>query len=451
MNELRTDLRNLLDELPVLAPVMPWAFVLALVYPGLNLFGSLTYLGFFESLRALLWLLYLAGLVLCLAQELDWAVDAAFALNALGHLIAMLRCFTFNDLVYTAFYALLGWFFLRDMVTGGQLRLPHLERPANFSTEGFSAPEAENTLRFCPSCGEPVDLSGRFCPFCGSPYPTEHGSAPFFSPIQEQASPAPQEAAQRPLNVPMDALSLCSSPLALGFAALFSGSVLFALLGGFHLFSLIANLPAILICVGCWLTYYYIRNGMQNTAGLTLVEVVLTTELVLCCLPLAAAFVYELYTVITGYEFEDVGPMILAVTLIALCLLFFYWNGFRSCVRSVRQSFRDGAVEWKSSIYCIVLLCIGVLSKLSSLASQSKGNPLVKAGIDAIVSVLNDIPQSKAYAGGVRDALSSLFGVGNSMASISTALSAAATVCAVALLIQMRMRNKAIRYSEQRL
>ena len=492
MNELRSGIRGLLERVPVLAPVMPWAFIPALVYPVLGMIGSMTYLGFFESIRALLWLLYLAGLAMCFAQELDWAVGAAFAVNALGHLISMLRYFTFNSLIYTAFYALLAWVFLRDLVAGGQLHLPHA---AAAPAQPFAAPAPDDTLRFCPTCGEPVDLSGRFCPYCGNSYPVESGqaapfygnsgqaapfygnngqAAPFYdsngqaAPFYDsngQAAPfydsngqvapfygsngqaAPQRTGEkRPIRVPMDAPSLCAAPLALVFSALLTGSVLFKLLSGFNIFALIANLPVLLICVGCWLTCYHARTGLQSTAGMMLVEGVLIAELVLCCLPLLAGAVLGVYAIITGTEDIEVGLAILGACVLALLLSFFYWNGFRQSVRSVRRSVWDGAVEWKASIYCIVCLCIGALTKLSSLTSHSVGKSLLKAGIDSIASVMRYTQETRAYADVVRDGLYTICGIGNSsLTDVSTVCSAAAVVCAVVILIQMRIRNGAVR------
>ena len=132
--------------------------------------------------------------------------------------------------------------------------------------------------------------------------------------------------------------------------------------------------------------------------------------------------------------------------VLALLLSFFYWNGFRQSVRSVRRSVWDGAVEWKASIYCIVCLCIGALTKLSSLTSHSVGKSLLKAGIDSIASVMRYTQETHAYADVVRDGLYTICGIGNSsLTDVSTVCSAAAVVCAVVILIQMRIRNGAVR------
>ncbi|MCD8019272.1 MAG: hypothetical protein LUF92_06720 [Clostridiales bacterium] len=44
--------------------------------------STLTYLKFYSVLRAIFYVAYLFGLVLCSAEAVDWAIGAAFALNA---------------------------------------------------------------------------------------------------------------------------------------------------------------------------------------------------------------------------------------------------------------------------------------------------------------------------------------------------------------------------------
>lgn len=116
MADLRSSLKNMLVSYNFITTVMPFGFVLILLYPALSFISSLNYLKFFALTRSLFYIIYLVGILLCFAAELDWAIGAAFAIFGVQYLVIMIRNFSFNALVYTVFYSLLAVVFFRSLM-----------------------------------------------------------------------------------------------------------------------------------------------------------------------------------------------------------------------------------------------------------------------------------------------------------------------------------------------
>lgn len=442
MDDLRNSIRKALEANSLVTSIMPGAFVLTLLYPGLSFINSINRLQFFVVIRSLLYVFYLVGLLISFAEGMDWAIGAAFGLLGMQYLISMIRSFTFNSLVYTLFYLCLAVYFIRSVIFRQQFNntfnspngSPGVNNTFMRSTQNTSV---DNGSAFCPSCGKPIDPSGSFCPFCGSPYPT--GINRIIAPSQTQSTVNHVQYSGPVAEI----AAICGSMLALVFSVLISANALLNLIANFNLFTVIAEIPVILICIACWIIYTSCVSGTLNESGFALIGGVLVAELILCNIPFAFGGIAGIILMFQGDELIGVGLGILIGCIIAMCLYSLFWNGLRKTVSSARMILRGSAIQWQTSLYCIVCICIGAFSQLASLASRSTALSYLSQVIGNLSYELYYATGSKEISDMVTKYLYSLMGTTkNSLADFNIFLSIAVSVCSAIILIQIRNKNK---------
>lgn len=117
LKELKAALLNVIDQQALLKAVVPAAPVLALIMPVLRLINTIFSFALYYSLSSIWYLLYLVGIIICFAADVNWALGAAFGLKALSYLIYFFfGSASLNNAVYLVFYGVLAFIFLKPLI-----------------------------------------------------------------------------------------------------------------------------------------------------------------------------------------------------------------------------------------------------------------------------------------------------------------------------------------------
>ncbi len=370
MSELQRSLKKLLDGVPVVSVILPFAFVLALIYPVTELISVLAYARWYYSVfQTLLYIIYLAGLVMCFAQELNWAIGAAFGLRALASLVSMLRYtyITFSQVLSLVFYAALAVYFLWGLI----MSLKYMGSGAGANNAGTPGGARGGTPAYCPQCGTPVAGGGNFCPNCGTK-------------IQQPRQSRPYGGGGGPYGGPGEwVYATCGNLLALVLSILLTASIFFHLIANFGPVAVLGQIPVILICVACWVIYVGSRNRRPMVAtGFTLLSGVMIFYIIFLLILL---FVMALVVIYVAYQFASVAryfgsssggvvpATVFAILLLVLCgvLWTFFWIGMRKTTVSARGILRGTETEWSTSLFSIILACIGAVVELIMMAGSA--------------------------------------------------------------------------------
>ncbi|MCD8130151.1 MAG: zinc ribbon domain-containing protein [Lachnospiraceae bacterium] len=268
MKELKQTLKNLVDGQAYLKSLLPAAPVLVLIDPLLLLVYNISSFRFYYLSSGLFFVIYLVGLVLCLAAENDWAVGLAFAIKALAYLINFAGYATFSKLVYVALYGVAAFYFLREFFTSEEGK----KLAADFAAKSNPSMTKTTTIT-CPGCGLQIQAlsGGGFCPQCGGPLPVVEQPQPQPQPVEATCAqcgqklpsgtkfcptcgaPAPEEVANAPVgSAPGSLTAFCSGGIFLIFTIVMTAKLVCATVLQFNLLNLIGSIPAIIVCLGLW-------------------------------------------------------------------------------------------------------------------------------------------------------------------------------------------------------
>ena len=439
MTELRTSLKKIIENNQVMQSILPFAFVLVLIDPVFAFIGSLHYIGLYSSIRSILYIAYLIGLILCFAVECNWAIGAAFCIIALRMFVSMIRMFSFNALIDTVFYAFLAVFFLRLTVIKQEMG------GTGFAEMPFShtrPPEkiADAASQFCAGCGKPVDISGKFCPSCGTPYSSRQLHRPSASELFH--IPSAHIATEQHSGPTGMLYSMCGSILALAFTILLSANTMIALIANFSVITVIAQIPMILICIGCWMIYTGSAQNRLNHSGFTLISGVLIAELVICYIPIVFVEIAMIFLMFRSSSFVGFGIGVLIVCFILTFVCSLYWNGLRTTAVSARNILQGKDSNWRTSMFAIVMICIHLAGQVIGLAISSSLNSRLDEVLNTLSHRLYYTTGSSAVANTLADYFTSLLGGNRGLATLSSLLSIAVLACAMVILIQIRNKNK---------
>lgn len=441
MTELRQSLRRVLESNQLITAVMPAAFVLVLLHPAFSFINSLTYISFYAQLRSVFYIAYVLGLLICFANELDWAMGAAFSVFTLQYIISFFKYFTINTAVYVVYYGVLAFFVLRGVIGAGKFNTS-----AAFGTNtgsGASAWRAEPVQTeaapvggFCPNCGKPIDPNGAFCPHCGNPYPANMGMKSV--PVMNH-EPMNRVEYSGPIGV---LASHCGSMLALAFTCLLTANIVCSLIiAKLALISIISSIPQIIICVACWMIYVGCTKGALNESGFALIGGVTVYELVLCLIIPILVGIIGFILMLQGDTLTAIGIGLVIGAVIMGGLRFLFWSGLRKTTVSAKMIAAGTGYQLYSSLFCIVVVCLKALSELTSLGTIASGNAAVNKLIAELSYELSYATGSDQLVKMLTPFLNSLTGGGGNLAVFNALLGLAVSVCAAIILIQIRKSN----------
>ena len=182
LNNLKKASMELIESVPVLKAMLPFAPILALIDPILRLINRFVSIGIYSPLSSIWYLLYLAGIVLCAAAGVSWAVGAAFALKALLYIFVFFRNASLNNAVYLVFYAVLAFLFLKAFFSTdeGKKAAERVGRGVSSAANDLgkavnSTKKTSNTgsaVGYCPECGAPLAAGFGLCTECGAKLPS---------------------------------------------------------------------------------------------------------------------------------------------------------------------------------------------------------------------------------------------------------------------------------------
>ncbi|MCD8005442.1 MAG: zinc ribbon domain-containing protein [Oscillospiraceae bacterium] len=269
---------------------------------------------------------------------------------------------------------------------------------------------------FCQRCGAQNPDNANFCQGCGSPLnkPSQENSAGNYT--YQSALPNPTVYSEPAPESPSAALrKVATSGLfrftAFAFCTLILSNILVLLdtsfmwgafteifrnidpnmvneasgyLGSINLFSaIISSIPGILIAVGLWMTYATAaskKGGRFNTAGLTMIKVIYTIELVAVCILLAICMVALLIASITSTSSEDAMLAFMSVLVIdVIFAVVIFWLAM--IIKSLNAAKRAATEEHGKrtgknasafvGVVCYIGGAINILSAIFSIMSLS--------------------------------------------------------------------------------
>lgn len=280
---------------------------------------------------------------------------------------------------------------------------------------------------FCPKCGKPCAKGMRFCQYCGAPLEgmlspgTAKAPSCNLAPIPVEENPvvhAIRQMARSPLYL-VGAIGYTCMILFALLASLGGGALggltqylsllsrlgggsyeLDYLLGEFYSFmpvlqggsfatTVLAQLPAILVAVGIWMTFATTmdRSGAPlKTTGLTMIRVVEIVVMVCQCVLLVAVegIVILVMSALGRYD-DSVVPLCVVLMLVCAILMgisILYYAKLVQTIGTMISSIRYGEPSARVSVYVAVLTIIGggvsvlsllqfgnVFSTLSSLST----------------------------------------------------------------------------------
>lgn len=330
--------------------------------------------------------------------------------------------------------------------------------------------------RACPNCGQQVKAGGKFCPKCGSAMPVAVSAAPEqtcpvcgrvvkpgtsfcpgcgsrcgstgFTPgtvtgggSGYTADPADNRTVVIPPVAPpietyppiswatRQVQELCGSVLALVLTIAMSISVVFDFIN----WDLLGALPALFICIGCWLCVAGGRKGRLTTTGFTFISVILKIELVLGYILTGVLAIGGLFVV--GLTIKA-GEMIGAGILIALLLItvpvlrVIYLRQLRKPVLGARKAVQGENGDMRPGMFCIVILIISALFALISFIFTVVGSGLIMEVMYEVFYMLEDMVGSD---------IDMLYGLLPSASNIVGELAQlVTTICSLVFLFRLR-------------
>ncbi len=484
MRELKQALRNLVNGQQFLSSILPAAAVLVLIDPVLVLIHSISYQSFYNQTAGLFFVVYLVGLILCLAADIDWAIGLAFALKAVANLFSFANYATFSKLVYVAFYGVLAFFFLRaffqseqgqkvwNSVSGGAHSSSYNRSYTGGSATGgtvvcgncgltvqggggfcprcgaplpqAAAPE-QPTERFCPRCGRKLEPGARFCAYCG----------PEAGPIDGPGTGAPGGygggsssysgashgygggTAYRSAPTPGTLAGFCSGGIFLIFTVVLTLKLVCSVVLQFNLLTVIASIPSIVLCVGLWEIWSDSNKGQLRSNGFRLASGALLAELIIACIPLVLVVLASFLVMSAGDEAVAIGLLLLVGVVIAFLLLRLYWLGLRKTAQSAAAVADGYGDRVGATLFPIVMLFITGIMALVSLASLSSISSILSNVIGGLQSYLG---MYSSFYGIDTSLINSLLGslYPDWKTYVVQLLTAASPICAALMLISVR-------------
>lgn len=285
-------------------------------------------------------------------------------------------------------------------------------------------------MKTCPGCGNPVPEEATFCPHCGKPL-GEQTDAPCYQ--NTPGTPPPASGGEPPAI--RTVRRLFGSPLYLTVAIAYTVtlvsnllSLLFSSTGlltedyawmadlegmtgwtadmnsvmntavwSSLVWSLIAQIPAILVVVSVWITYTSARDRSGapfKTAGLTIIRVLQIISLVvfgLMMLLLLGLVGIALTTVGFGDNSDVFAPLagaMLVILVIIVVLVMLYGIKFIGTIDSFRKTIWTGTVQGRISTYVAVCdILVGIFALFNVPLGLMTGVPFtVLTGLSGAVS-----------------------------------------------------------------
>lgn len=178
MKKLQAALLEFASENKYLTIVQKLSTVLALIYPIYAVLRKMTFLNFLTSpvsyFSTLLLYLYYAGTVMCIAENKLVALDIAYGLVALKHVLDLFSYgLSINRLTTIAAYAIILTICILETKKTDQwdnFAAKSLEKTSEVAKSvGNLVPKKENVENnvVCPHCGGLNDPDVKFCKACG--------------------------------------------------------------------------------------------------------------------------------------------------------------------------------------------------------------------------------------------------------------------------------------------
>lgn len=413
MEKLRKSLKDVLESNSLTATLLPAARGFLLIYPALFLLAKFTYINFYYSLSAVLYVLFILGVVFSFALGADLEMTIAFGLLAVSYLKTFLNYgyFDFNIFVYFAFYCILAVWSYGNMKSQGR------------------AEESGEALRYCPACGKQVRTQANFCPFCGA----ECRSS-------ERKTEKLKTAAVDYTGPGREVVELCGGVTVLVFNLIFSAYLCCDTFQNFSFMTLLVQIPNIMICVGGWMLYASCSKGQPKTSGFTVINTVLLIRQIFATIPWIVVLIAGLLLLLAGESTTAIGFLVLLGDAIALSLVTMYWNGMRRATVQGRKLLRGEDTVWSSSLLVIVLTGFNVAGQLWSLFAQSGTSYMEARLADSIWQWTYEIIGNSIIADYVYQYLASILGLnrGSGLQTLASILSVSVPVCAIVILAKIR-------------
>jgi len=451
MDELRTSLKELVESNTFITSIMPAAFLLLLICPVVDVVISLAGIKFLASIRSVLYILYLFGLILCFAESVDWAIRSAFALETLRYLIYIIQDPSFNRFVYLIFYGFLAFYFLRNILFGGQARRIKQQdgRSFQYQPDQTSAPKSA----FCGHCGSPMGDS-LICPECGKmQVGTTQSSDQQRVRIPgkfERADDEDVSARKKRIvrdNSPVGAVwSFGGGIIFCAFTILLTVYIVLNISGSFSILNAVSSVPIIIICIGCWGAFINCCGRRFNVTGFKLIGGgLLLIEIVMDIL-VALGIVLGVLMILRGGSQQSIltGVVTIVGSIIAILLVTLYWHGLRRAVVTAREILCGRAVEWRTSLYSIIVSCIGIISMFATFIASTSIQRYVNSAINALYQQYTDVFSSMNISiNTISQAVSSVYsGIGGT--GVASILGVVIMIYSVVMLIFVRRRNASI-------
>ncbi|MCD7760769.1 MAG: zinc ribbon domain-containing protein [Clostridiales bacterium] len=503
MKELKQAIRNLVNSQQLLVSILPAAAVLVLIDPVLMLIHSVEWMSFYSVSAGLFFAVYLLGLVLCLAADNDWAVGLAFALKAVSWLISFTSYATFSRLVYVALYGVLAFFFLRAFFQSeqGQKMWSSVSNGARSvgsgvgNNVGYDAGRTANGAVVCGNCGLTVPEGGTFCPRCGAPLPQaapEQTTERFCPRCGRKLEPGARFCAYcgpeaGPVDAPGGGVSggsgikfgptgpvtggsggaaggfgggssyggtsvtggapvtggvagFCSGGIYLIFTAVLTLQLACSIVLQFNIFSVIASIPSIVLCVGLWQAWSGSNRGQLRSNGFRLVSGALLAELIIACIPLVLVVLLAFLAMSAGDDGITVGLILIVVAVLCFLLFRLYWSGLRKTAQSAAAVVDGYGTQVEVTLFPIVMLFISGALSLITLVGMSSSYAVLSNILSVAQRYVNMYAGSYGVDSSLINSIISSF-YPDWKAYVVQLLSAAAPICAGLMLISARNRS----------
>lgn len=447
MDELRASLKKLIESNTFIASIMPAAFLLLLICPVVDVIIALAGIKVLTSIRSVLYILYLFGLIFCFAESIDWAVGSAFALETLRYLIYIVQGPSFNRFVYLIFYGFLAFYFLRNILFRGQARSIRRDRESlRYQPDQTNTPKSA----FCGHCGSPMGDS-LICPKCRKmQVGTTQESDPqriripgkFEREDVKDASASKKRAVRD--NSPVGVVwSFCGGIIFCAFTILLTVYIVLNISGSFSILNAVSSVPIIIICIGCWMAFVNCCGRRFNITGFKLIGGGLLLIEIIMDILIALGVALGGLMILRGGSQQSIltGAITIVGSIIAILLVTLYWHGLRRAVITAREILCGRAVEWRTSLCSIIVLCVSIVSMFATFVASSSIQRYANSAVNALYQQYTDVfSMMNISVNTISQAVSSVCSStgGTSVASI---LGVAITTYSVVMLIFVRRRN----------
>ena len=334
----------------------------------------------------------------------------------------------------------------------------------NISTTQESCPMCGETVRpsakFCPKCGTPIQQQMRkfcmmcgkqlgptsaFCPHCG----TKVGAATSSDSSEKAPQPVPVATAPPCSNAVPSKTStvgwfpqtnsiqdLCGCYASLTLALSLTVSLLLQLIPQFNVLRLLSNIPAILLCIGCWICYSGGRKQKLSTAGFSVLSGTLMLQLVLGCIGYGIGAALGITLMVIDEDLRTLGVIILIICAICLFFSITYWTQLRRTVKTARAVLQNGRGRIITGLYSIIILIIGSVTALFALL----GNAIISASAMELWRTLDSIrAELPSETRSVYDTIiSAVVPLSDTASMLAQLLSVLGLVLAIMILLKLR-------------